>query len=174
MKKNFIYGFIILTMMSVLFGCRFIPINKFLTFTNGDYAARIVIIDENKKNNTKIEYNIEPKMGYGWSEDIIGDFDFIYIKTENNIEGIFIVKNQYKKKLIPYDIITIGKYSEKISSRIEDDQKILFYDINITIIEDKFEIEYDHEKYNIMHFSNYDENYLINKEEYMKEYNYQE
>ena len=170
MKKILKYGFLLI-LFFILFGCRFIPKNKFLLFENGNFITKIVIIDD-KEN--KYEYNIEPECGYGWSEDIIGDFKFIFIKTENDLEGIFIVSNEYKKNIFPYDIISLNKYGKKIAEEYEHDKILINYDIDIKIIDEIFEIEYNNEKFNIFSFYNYNEDYLFHKEKYMKEYNYKE
>jgi len=170
MKNLLKYGFILIMIFS-LFGCKFIPNKKTLEFVNGSYLAKIIIIDNNKN---KIEYKIEPKWVHMWSEDIIGDFKFIYIKNENDLEGIFIISNEYNKKSLPFDIIPINEYTKKLTDEFENDKIILSYDVIINMFEDIFEVKYNESKFNILSYFSYDENYLMNKEKYMREYSLEE
>jgi hypothetical protein len=169
MKNLLKYGFI-LVMIFGLSGCKFIPNKKTLEFVNGGYPAKIIIID-NKKN--KIEYKVEPEWGHMWSEDIIGDFKFIYIKNENDLEGIFIISNKYDKKLLPFDIIPINEYAKRLTDEFVNNKMILSYGVVINIFDDIFEIKYNESKFNMLSYFSYDENYLMNKEKYMKEYDFE-
>jgi hypothetical protein len=159
----------------IFFGCRFIPINKFLSIENEKSTANIVVIDN--KNN-QYEDTIDPDWAKGWSEEILGDFKLVYIKTENSLEGIFIISNKYKKKMIPYDIVTLNEFSKRmreISDELDNYHKIMFpYDIKIKIIENIFEVEYNDINYDIQSYFNYDVNYSFYKEKYLKEYGFNE
>ena len=151
MKKILKYGFVLI-MVFTLFGCYRIDNEKFLEFENGDFAAKITIID---KNGNQIEYDIKPEWSYGWSEKLIGDFNFVNIKTENNVEGKFIINNKYRKKLLPFDIISKNDFDMKIIEKYENNRETISYKIIIKIVEDKFEIEYDDEKFDISSSFNY-------------------
>jgi hypothetical protein len=159
----------------IFFSCRFIPIDKFLFVENEKFTANIVVID-NKNNQYKD--TIEPDWGKGWSEEILGDFKLIYIKTENSLEGLFIISNNYKKKIIPYDIITLHEFAKRMREiNAEDDNyyKIMSpYDIRINITEDIIKIKYNETNFNIQSYFNYDENYSYYKEKYLKEYGFNE
>jgi hypothetical protein len=154
-----------------LFGQFLLSTKKFLEIENGNFAIKIVIIDKNSK---QYEYSINPGLNYGWSEDLIGDFRFIYIKSESNIEGIVIIENKYKEKLFPYDILTKEEYDRKMVSKYYENKRIMSYDITIKIINNKFEIVYDDTKFIIHLYYNDEEDYLKNKEKYMKEFDYKE
>jgi hypothetical protein len=170
MKNLLRYGFTIILASISLFGCKFISNKKILEFENGGFITKIVIIDNNKK---KTEYSIDSGWSHGWSEDIVGDFAFIYIRTENDIEGLFIVNNEYKKKLLPYDIISLAEYKKRIIAESEYN-KIMSYDISIKIVKNRFEIEYDDTKFNIVSYFSYNENYSNYKRKYIAEYNLKE
>jgi hypothetical protein len=171
MKNILRYEFMAILVFT-LFGCNFmsdktlISNKKNFEFINGDYISKIIIFDKNKK---QYEKNIEPESYHGWTEEFIGNFEFIYIQTENDIEAIFIVNNNFNKKLLFFDIISKEELARKIIDGIFDP-----YRITIEIIDNKFEIKYDIKKYNVLCYFNYNENYLINKEKYMNEYNYRE
>jgi hypothetical protein len=154
-----------------LFGQPLLDNKKFLEFENGNSAAKIVIID---RNTNQYEYCIDPGWTYGWSEELIGDFIFIYIKCENNLEGIFIIENKYEARLLPFDILTIEEFDRKMIAEHYENRRIMSYDITIKIIDNRFEIIYDYEKFNISLYYNNEEGYFENKEKYMKEYNYEE
>jgi hypothetical protein len=160
----------------IFFGCKFIPINKFLSIENGKFTANVIIIDN---KNVKYEDIIKPDWAQGWSEEILGDFRLVYIKTENALEGIFIISNVYKKKIIPYDIITIKEYTKRImenSNKLDNfNQEMMSpYEIIIKITEDIFEIAYNDKEFNIQSYFNYDENYSYYNEKYLKEYGFNE
>ena len=167
MNKIIKYIFLLI-LIFMFFSCEFVQQSKFLSFKNGDFVTKIIIMD-NSKN--KHEYNVEPKWIHGWSENILGDFKFIYIKNENNLEGIFIISNEYNKKRIPFDIIPKNKLGKMIEEEYENDKIIISYDIFININEDIFEIEYNEIKFNILSYYSYDENFQFYKTKYMNEYN---
>jgi len=152
----------------IFFSCKFIPINKFLSVEGGDFMVNIVTIDN---KNIQYEDTIEPGWVKGWSEEKLGDFKFIYIKTENSLEGIFIISNKYKKKIIPYDIITLIEYTKRISKINDDNYYVIMfpYNINIKINEDIFEIKYNDTNFNIQSYFNYDENYSYYKDKYRED-----
>ena len=166
MKNLLRYGFIILSSI-FLFGCSFLPNEKFLEFWNGNFPSKVIVFDEKNKKN---EFNIEPEWTHGWYKDTVGDFRFIYIKTENNVEGIFIINNKHKRKIIPYDIMTMTQRAKTEGYEIEHNVTILSYGITIEIIEDRFHMEYNPAKYDIFAYFNYDEGYHNFKQKYMEEY----
>jgi len=133
--------FLINILLLTFLGCK-INNKKWLEFENGEYIAEILIID---KNNTQSKFNVEPEFTYGWSEDILGDFQFIFIKTEDNLEGIFIVSNEYKDR---------GTFL-----------------IKIKIIDNAFELEYDINNLDVVGYFIYDENYSEIKSKYFMHYN---
>ena len=169
MKEIIFNGFLIFVVISNFFGCNYfkdktpIPNIKNLEFINEKFKTKIIIIDKNKK---QYEKNIEPEGYNGWTKDFIGDFQFIYIKTENNLEGILIISNNYKKKYFSFDIITKEEFANKIKNGMIDPYRII-----IEIKDNKFELKYDDTKYKIISYFNYNENYFINKEKYKIEYN---
>ena len=142
MIKLFKYLIIINIFTFVFSGCWVNNKKKWLNFENGDYKAEIVIVD--KKNN-KNKFIIKPEYINGWSEAILGDFHYIFIKAENDLEGIFIVTNEYKER---------GNFQ-----------------INIKIVDNVFELEYDIDNLNIIGYYNYDENYFEMKKKFFIDYN---
>jgi hypothetical protein len=171
MKKVLKYGFIII-LISIFAACKFVPRNQGLLFENGDFSANVVVIDKTEKQSemTISEFNIEAGWSQYWSDDLIGNFNFVHIKTEDGIEGIFIIDNELNETLLPYDIMTLGDYNKKLTAEEEN----LSYEIIIRIVNDKFETKYDSKKFNVLTFYSYDENYELNKEKYMQEYYYTE
>jgi len=173
--KNILKVVFILIISFVFFSCRITPVHKFLSVENGNSMANILVID-NKKNQYKD--TIEQGWDKGWSDAILGDFRFVYIKTENSLGGIFIISNEYKKKIIPYDITTYFEFAQRMRE-INDDEdnyhKIMYpYDIKIIITENLFEIKYNDTKYKIQSYFNSDENYSYYKEKYFNEYGFKE
>jgi len=167
MKYVLKLGFMLLILF-ILTGCKFVFNKKTLQLENGNHATRILIIDS---NNNKIEYNIEPRWTHIWFEDLIGDFNFIYINTENTLEGIFIISNKYKNKKLPYDIIMRSEYDKKHIEEYDTKEILLSYDVNIRITEDSFELEYNETKFSILAYFSYDDDYIFYREKYFKEYN---
>ena len=166
MKYILKYGFIV-TLIFIFFGCKFVPTSKELHFFNGNFTTKIIIID---RNNNKYEFDIEPEWVHMWSKDVIGDFSFIYIKTESELEGIFIISNNYNSKK-SYEIISRKKYLEWTFSEYYNDDRVLLYEILIQPIENEFVIAYNDKYFFIQKYFSYDDNYLINKEKYFREYN---
>jgi hypothetical protein len=170
----------ILIIPFMFFGCNFNPINKFLTVENENSTANIVVIDD--KNN-QYKDTINKGWDKGWSEAILGDFELVYIKTENFLEGIFIISNKYKKKIIPYDIV-INQYghngyikrNEEARDKFDDfnQERASPYEIIIKVAEDTFKINYNYTKFDIQSYFNSDENYSFYKEKYFKEYCFNE
>ena len=128
---------------------------KFLEFINGDYLSKIVVMDKNKNI---VEYDIEP----GWLKSLIGDFRFIYIQTENNLEKIFII-DKVKTKSIIFDIIS--KKDRVTYNNIKCSGHII-----IQIDSDNIEIEYDSTIYKIISYNSNDYDFLLEKEKYIKEF----
>jgi hypothetical protein len=143
MKTIFKYVLFINLISFLFFGCPLKYGKKWLNFYNGRYITEIIFVDINNEQN---KYIIEHGYLYGWSEKVIGDFKFIYIKSENDLEGIFVINNEYKDKGCDYPV-------------------------DIKIVEDIFELEYDESNLNIVAYFNYDENYLEMREKYFSEYN---
>ena len=114
--RNILFFGIIIIMAFTLFSCSYFSDKTFISneknfeFINSEYTANIIIVDKNNKQYEKI---IDPKRYHGWTKDFIGDFRFIFIKTGNDIEGIFIINNKYKKKIFSFDIISKEEYAEK-------------------------------------------------------------
>ena len=96
------------------------------------------------------------------------------IKYENNLEGIFIISNNYSKKIIPYDIYSINGYRKKVRDDYEKYGKIIIsdYEIIIKVVEYLFEIEYNDKNFTVLKYYSYDDNFSLYKEKYMKEYNF--
>ena len=167
----------ILIISFMFFGCYYNPINKFLTIENENSTANIVFIDD--KNN-QYKDTINKGWDKGWSEAILGDFRLVYIKTENSLEGIFIISNKYKKKTSPYDIVTNQheyiKRNEKARGKFDNynQERASPYEIIIKIAEDTLEINYNYTRFDIESYFNYDENYSYYKEKYLKEYGFNE
>ena len=168
MKKAF--GFFIFAMFTFLvISCSkmgniyIIPNIKFFEYLNGDFNTKIIIIDKKKQ---QYEENIESGWFHGWTKDIIGDFEFIHIITENDMEGLFIIKNLFRRKLLKFDIVNKAEYSNKITNEGIIDP----YRITIETINEIFEIKYDKTKYEIQSFFNYQPSFNLVKEEYYKKY----
>jgi hypothetical protein len=177
MRKILFYGIPLMVVLVLfllvfpLFICEyfsdktFISNKKNLEIINGESISEIMIIDKNKKQYV---YNVEPEEYYGWTEDFIGDFRFIFIKTGSDIEGIFLITNNYRKKLFLIEVITNEEYRSNINNYGIFDP----YRVTIEIIQNKFEIKYDSTKFNVLSYFNYNENYLVKKKKYMIEYNF--
>lgn len=161
MKSRLRRGFLALLPSMALLGCSFVPNDKFLEFWNGDYPAKVTVIDDKDK---KSEFTVDPGWTHGWYQAVIGDFSLVHIETENGIEGLFTIHNKYKRKILPFDIMTMTRRAQTEGYEIEHDVTILSYGITIKIIEDRFYMEYDPAKYDILAYFNYDEDsYIFNQ-----------
>ena len=173
--KHLFWPFVVILSLLISSCFLFVPYKisnkKYLEIENGNFSTNVVIID---KSNKQHEFIIEPEWVYGWSEDLIGDFEFIHIKSGNDLEGIFIIQNNYKKKLLPFDVLSREEFDNKIIAEYDEGERIMSYDITIKIMDTEFEIIYDLSKFNVASFFSYQENYLMNKEIYMEEYSYKE
>jgi hypothetical protein len=133
---------------------------KYYIFENGDFESKIITVDRNNKINENI---VDPRWGISES----GDFKIIYIKSENDIEGFLLINNIFNKKYIS------RKEYMNMTLEVFDNYNNLNtpFHIDIKIIDDKFEIEYNKRIYSINAYFNYDQDYSINKEKYLKDYN---
>jgi len=165
MRKLYI---LIVLSFTIFAGCSFIPVFKYLTFTNGDCETKIIIIDN---QDNKHEFSIKPNWEYLWSEDEVGDFRFIYIITGNNLEGLFKITNRYNKGIIPFDIITKNELGKRLEYEKENEKILISYDVNIAVIDNIFNLKYNEDKFNVFLVDNSAEDFLFYKEKYFKVYN---
>jgi len=158
-KNIFSFGILFCFIFSVL-SCIDTSMEKYYVFENGDFGSKIITVDRNNKINENI---VDPRWGFSESSD----FKIIYIKSENYIEGFLLVNNVYNKKYISrkeYMNMTIEVFDNYNNLNTP-------FHIDIKIIDDKIVIEYNNKIYSINTYFNYDQDYSINKEKYLKEYN---
>ena len=169
-----VYPFLVIVLSLFISSCFiFTPYRisnkKYLEIENGNFFGRVVTIDKDKNQH---EFILDPEWDIWLGEGLIGDFEFVHIKSENGLEGIFIIQNKYKKKLLSFDVLSKEEFNNMIIAEHLEEQEVMFYGIVIKINENEFEVLYNPLKFDISTYFSYQENFLLNKESKFKEYSY--